>query len=166
MKRTLAVIGLLGFAALVMAARPSPVSQQLDVQVAGQPVRWILPDAGRSGLFTELDGGILNNRACLPLLNGRVTVNPPILVDGGANRVAYTPNVIRLAPLVPINLCVRPAAESPIWDGGCNTLFVDENYGVPYVAGSIINITPESSATHICAVTDAGYLAVGVWGLQ
>ena len=154
MKRALTLASLAGFAALVMAARPGN-EQQLIQQLNGQPSRWTMPDGGRSGVFTVFDGGALNNLAC-------------VNISGATNSAgqAVSANVILLVALGPANVCVRPSVFSPLWDGGCNTIPWDENYGVPVPAGVPQYITPDSAARSLCAVGDAGFLAVPLWTVQ
>ena len=81
MKRALAVSGLLGFAALVMAARPG-TEFQLDTQLNGQNTRWTMADGGKSGIFTQVpDGGALNPSCGCMLINNAKTLICSQLVD-------------------------------------------------------------------------------------
>ena len=176
MRRALAIAGVLGLAALVMAARPGNEFQLIQ-QLNGQPVRWLLPDAGRSGIFSQYDAGTANNFGCVRITPAKTATQLPILPDGGLSPAedggppspvyqTINANVLMLLPLTPVNVCLRPSVLSGVWDGGCNTLPTDENYGVPLAVGVPQYITPDSAATTLCAVTDAGYLAMPVWTVQ
>jgi hypothetical protein len=133
---------------LLMAARPG-TEQQLIQQLNGQPIRVIQADGGAWGIFTQFDGGTANNRACAPLTGLRNNVGATV-----------SANVIMFVPLVPVNVCMAPSINSPLWDGGCNTLPQDMNYGWPLPVNVPQYMTPDGVATAICAVTDAGYLSV------
>lgn len=150
MKRLLTLAAVAVFA---MAARPG-TEQQLIQQLNGQPTRWVLPDGGRSGVFTQFDGGAANNKGCMAL-TGATT-----------SSMSIAPNVLVFVPLVPVNMCERPSSYSTKWDGGCNTLPTDENYGVPLPVNVPQYTSPDSQATALCFVTDAGYLAVPVFFAQ
>lgn len=164
-------------AALLMAARPGN-EFQLQTQLFGQPVRWTMPDGGRSGVFTAVsDGGLLNGTGCMPLYGAKTPTNLPLLPDGGLvpkddggapdpvfNLISA--NVLLVVPLVGVNVCIRPSANSPTWDGGCNATPTSENYGVPLPVGTPQYIVPDSNATSLCAVSDAGTVALPVWTVQ
>lgn len=153
MKRiALAVVTLA--AVVAWAGRPGNESQLVQ-QLNGQPSRWVMPDGGRSGVFTVYDAGTLNNRGCMALTPATNSV-------GGA----VSPNVIVFVPLVPVNVCIRPSVFSPAWDGGCNTIPWDENYGVPLPVGVPQYMTPDNAATSLCAVTDGGFINLPVWTVQ
>lgn len=177
MKRALAVAGLLGLAALVTAARPG-TQLQLDTQLNGQATRWTLADGGKSGIFTNVsDGGLLNGYGCILINNAKTPTNLPILPDGGISPTvdggppapvynSISANVIRLVPLQAVNYCIRPSSISKVWDGGCNAVPVDENYGVPLAAGVAKDVVLDPAATTLCAITDAGTLQLPVWTVQ
>lgn len=152
MKKAL-VISAVAVVAL-MAARPGS-EQQLVQQLNGQPSRWVMPDAGRSGVFTLYDAGTANNRGCMPLTGATNSAGASV-----------SPNVLVFVPLVPVNVCIRPSVFSPVWDGGCTTLPQDENYGLPLPVGVPQYLTPDTSARSLCFVTDGGYLSVPVWTAQ
>lgn len=163
MRKALVIAGLLGFAVLAMAARPGS-EWQLVQQLNGQPTRWRMPDAGLSGMFAASA-----NVACMPLTGG---------TTGGGGRPTKTvmPNVLVIVPLTPGNLCVRPSAASPFWDGGCHAYYPgDENQGVPLAPGVPQYITPDPLVTNpasnqaaagLCFSGDAGSVVVPVWTVQ
>jgi hypothetical protein len=166
MKRALAVVSLLGLAALVMAARPG-TEQQLFVQLNGQPVRWALPDGGRSGAFTIYDAGTANGTACMALTRGTTTCTTYVLPDAGSsNQCPVTPNVLMMVPETPVNYTMRPAQASLYWDGGVNVIDTDENFGVPLQPYVPWFVVPDSAATSLCFASDAGYVRVPVWMMQ
>lgn len=157
MKRALTIIAALAAGVALMAARPG-TEQQLIQQLNGQPTRWVLPDGGRSGVFTEFDGGVGNNFGCMSLTGGKAVIN------GTLQNV--TPNVLVMVALTPSNVCLRPSVSSTVWDGGCNTNPRDENYGVPMPVGVPQYETPDSRATALCVVSDAGIVNFPVWWAQ
>lgn len=154
MKRALFALLLAGVAIASMAARPG-TEQQLVQQLNGQPSRWVMPDGGRSGVFTTYDAGAANNVGCMKLLPATNSV-------GGA----VSPNLLLFVPLTPSNVCIRPSIFSPAWDGGCNTNPADENFGVPLPVGVPQYMTPDNAATSLCVVTDGGFIVVPVWTSQ
>lgn len=153
MKRALAVATLLVVGVLTMAARPGS-EQQLIQQLNGQPVRPVMPDGGAWGIFTTYDAGTLNNFACAPL-------------TGLTNNVgaAVSPNVVLVVPTQQYNVCLAPSINAPMWDGGCNTVQRDFNYGVP-LSPVPQYLTPDSVARTICAVSDAGFISLPLWWAQ
>lgn len=154
MKRVLAIIALLGSGAAMMAARPGS-EFQLVTQLNGQPIRVIMADGGPWGIFTTYDAGTANNFGCAPL-------------TGLTNNVgaAVSANVLVFIPLAQLNVCVMPSVNGPLWDGGCNTLPTNINYGWPVAANVPQYITPDSVATRICAVTDAGFIQLPIGWAQ
>lgn len=153
MKRaSLAAFAVLAVLALT-GARPG-TEQQLVQQLNGQPVRPVMPDGGAWGIFTTYDAGPANNFGCAPLTGLRNNAGGTI-----------SPNLVLLSPQQGINICVAPSINAPMWDGGCNTLPRDYNYGVP-LATVPQYITPDSAARSICAVTDAGFLSLPLWWAQ
>jgi hypothetical protein len=136
---------------LLIAARPQS-DLQLFTQLNGQPVRWRLPDGGSSGLYAasgiayaSLDGGLLNGQA-------------------------FQPNVVLFVPETPTNICIRPSVDSNgrrmAWDGGCNMIAGDENFGVglqPYVPYYFV---PHPNATTIVGVSDAGLVRGALFQMQ
>ncbi len=151
MKRALLIIGLLGLAALVMAARPAS-ELELLTRLNGQPVHWVLPDAGQSGL------GASSGLACITLDGGTLNGNP------------FKPNVLMFLPETPTNICIRPQVDPNgvrlPWDGGCNMAAGDINQGVsvqPYVPYYVV---PHPNANVICGVSDAGMVRVPVYQMQ
>lgn len=155
MKRAtiIAVLSAVMVAAVAYAARPG-TEQQLVQQLNGQPVRVVMPDGGAWGIFTTFDGGTANNFACAPLTGLKNNV--------GANISA---NVVLMVPLAQYNVCVAPSVNAPMWDGGCNTIQRDYNYGLPLPTVPQY-ITPDSVATSICAVSDAGFISLPLWWAQ
>lgn len=151
MKRTLIALAVLFVAALgIAASRPGelPMFQMLN----GQPVRWIQTDGGPSGLFGTPP-------ICIPLAN-----------SGGATGV--TAQVIKLTPDVPINLCVRPAlggdlSAGPVnaWDGGCNAINGDMNFGDPLQPwqAQYVVLSADPLAAYICASGDGGTVRTPVF---
>lgn len=151
MRRVLPAAALLGLAALALGAvRPGelPMFQMLN----GQPVRWIQTDGGPSGFFGTPP-------LCIPLAN-----------SGGASGV--TAQVIKLTPDVPINLCVRPAlggnlnqGELIAWDGGCNTINADINFGDPLQPWQphYVLLKDDPLAAFICATGDGGTVRTPVF---
>ena len=137
-------------AALLMAARPG-TEQQLVQQLNGQPSRFVMVDGGRSGIFETSS----TTARCMPLAGAK-----------NQNNVAIVPNVLLLVPLTAGNLCVRPSVNDAPWDGGCNVIPHDENYGVPLAVGVPQYVTPDSRATHVCFAGDAGSISVPVWWAQ
>jgi len=140
MKRALAALGVvLGLAVLVAAVPnrpggPGPLAQMLN----GQSRRWTLPDGGQS-ILTAASG-----QACAA-------------VTGACS------SVIMFVPEQPINLCVAPvigATGLNVWDGGCNTIDTDPNFGVPLPAWVPQYLTLEQTNTAICASSDAGAFRV------
>lgn len=127
---------------LTAAGRPSG-QLVLDWQLNGQAERWTLPDGGASGLFAS------SGQACAPLAGG-----------------SATPSVILLVPETPTNLCIRPTTTSPDWDGGCNTIDTDVNFGVPLQPWVPQRILLEQRATSICGASDAGIVRVPLWILR
>ena len=149
MKRALLTLSLLGLAVLVMAARPAS-DLQLFTQLNGQPVRWVLPDGGQSGLFTQFDAGAANYVTCAAL-------------DGGSlNGVAFKPNALMFMPEVPVNICIRPQVDmngrQMTWDGGCNGTTNDINGGTAWQAFVPFFAVPHPNAAWFCAFSDAGYV--------
>lgn len=145
MKKLLAVAAL---AVAFMAARPGNEFNLLT-QLNGQPSRWVMPDGGRSGAFSA------TSSACMRLT--------PATNSVGA---AVSPNVVVFIPLTAVNVCIRPSVFSPAWDGGCNTIPGDENYGVPLAAGVPQYFVPDNAATTLCAVSDAGTVVIPAWTVQ
>lgn len=151
------LVAALAVVPFLMGARPG-TEYNLLIQLNGQPTRWVMPDGGRSGVFTAYDGGAANATACMPL-TGATT--------GGG--VPITPNLVLFVPLGAVNFCERPSAISPFWDGGCNGNPLDENFGVPLAALVPQYTTPDSVAStqgKLCFYSDAGYLAVPAWTVQ
>lgn len=152
MKRTLSLLSALGI--VLMAARPG-TELNIVTQLNGQPTRFLLADGGPSGIFTTFDGGVLNSVGCMPL-TGATTL-------GGTTVV---PNVLMVVPATSMALCVRPSPSAPKWDGGCNLSPGDLNYGVPVQAGVPQYLTPSSTATQLCAASDAGQVQLPVWWME
>ena len=153
MRKALMLIAAVGAFLALTAARPGNEAQLIQ-QLNGQPSRPVMPDGGAWGVFTIFDGGPLNNFACAPL-------------TGLVNNVggAISANVLLLSPLSQYNVCVQPSINGPLWDGGCNTIPTDPNYGVPLQAIPQY-VTPDSAARTICAVSDAGSIQMPLWWAQ
>lgn len=140
MKKTL-VISAVAVAAL-MAARPGSEYSMLTL-LNGEEVRWTMADGGQSGMFGT-------GQQCMPV----------------ASLPAAANSTVEVVPTVPINLCERSTSAFPPWDGGCNTIAGDINFGVPlqpYVSKWILL---RSSTTHLCQVTDAGTAVTPVFSMQ
>lgn len=151
MKRALAVIALLGLAALTMAARPG-TEFDLLTRLNGQPARWVLPDAGRSILSAS------SGKACATL-------------SGTDQRGAsFTPTVVLLMPETPMNVCIKPSVSpngvTQPWDGGCNTIVGDENYGVAIQPFVPYYFVPQSAATAVCAASDGGTVQGALYDMR
>ena len=143
----------------LMATRPGN-EYQLFIQLNGQPMRWRLPDAGQSGIFTTFDAGAGNASGCMTLRGG--VVRGP----GDGAPWAFTPSTVVIVASTPINLCVRPSAQAPYWDGGCSTSDTDENFGVPLQPNVPQYVTVDTNATAICAASDAGFILAPIFGVQ
>jgi hypothetical protein len=152
--RALALVALLSLGALLMAARPG-TEQQLVQQLNGQPVRPVMADGGPWGIFTTYDAGTANNFGCAPLTGLRNNVGASV-----------SANVLVFIPLQPLNVCVMPSVNGPLWDGGCTTIPNDINYGWPVAAGVPQYITPDSVANTICVVSDAGFISLPIGWAQ
>lgn len=141
MKRILATIASLAIGVVLMAARPGSEFELLT-RLNGQPALWVLPDAGRSQLRAS------SGKACAAL-------------SGTDQRGAsFTPTVVMLVPEVPLNVCIQPhvmpnGVTQP-WDGGCNTIVGDENYGVAIQPWQPFFFVPQPQATAVCAASDGG----------
>lgn len=147
-------------AAVLMAARPG-TEQQLVQQLNGQPSRFYQRDGGVSGIVTQFDGGAANDRGCMPLFDATAMIN--------GTRTPITPNVLLVQPIRDVNVCVRPSANSTAWDGGCNYIPTDENYGAFFAAKVPQYVTPDGLAAqkgYICAIGDAGSLNIPIWWAQ
>lgn len=140
----------IGLAATARAARPAP--DELIQQLNGQPTRWLMPDGGASGVFTTSDGGTANQTACM-LLTGATSLSGKTI----------TPNVLVFVPMQPENFCVQPSSIAPSWDGGCNAVPTDVNYGTPVQVGVPQYITPDVAATRLCFTTDGGSISQPVF---
>lgn len=151
MKRALAVAAVVAAGLALSGARPGDLFT-LSQQLNGQPVRFVQADAGRSGVYSSGSTG------CMPLFDAGQII--------GGSLKAFSPNVLLFIPKVPGNLCLRPSSFSTSWDGGCNHIPSDENYGVPLPAFVPQYLTPDVRATHLCYVTDAGAMAEAVWTVQ
>lgn len=153
MKR-LALVAATLLALAAWAARPG-TEQQLVQQLNGQPVRPVMADGGAWGIFATYDAGTANSLGCAPL-------------TGLTNNVggAVTPNLIVFMPLAPLHICVMPSVNNPMWDGGCDFATRSRNYGMPVATGVPQYITPDSAATRICAVSDAGFVELPLWWAQ
>lgn len=145
MKKLLAVTAL-GVA--FMAARPGNEFNLLT-QLNGTPSRWVTPDGGRSGAFSS------TSSACFRLTPATNSVNG-----------AVSPNVVVVVPLTAGNICIRPSVFSPVWDGGCNTIPGDENYGLPLQAGVPFYFVPDNAATTACVMSDAGTVTAPAFTVQ
>jgi hypothetical protein len=141
-------------AGVTLAARPG-TEQQLIQQLNGQPVRVKMADGGAWGIFTQYDGGSANSFGCAPMTG--LTSN-----TGGA----VSANVVVFVPLVPVNVCMMPSVNGRAWDGGCNAIPTDLNYGMPLTTGVPQYMTPDSVATSICAVSDAGFVSMPMMWAQ
>lgn len=141
MKRLALIAGLV-LGAVAFAGRPG-TEYQLLINLNGEEVRWTMGDGGQSGLFGT-------GRVCMPVSE----------LPAGAN------STIEVMPTVPINLCERSTTAVPRWDGGCNGVTGDPNYGVQLQAFVPKFATLRSSTTHLCAVSDAGVVIAPVFSLQ
>ena len=136
---------------LLIAARPQS-DLQLFTQLNGQPVRWQLPDAGQSGLY------VASGVSCMTLDSGTLGGQP------------FKPNVVMLVPETPMNVCVRPMVDSNgvrlPFDGGCNLIEGDINFGVAIQPNLPHFIVLHPNATTICGVSDAGIVRSPVFQMQ
>lgn len=141
MKRALLILGgIAGLLMLVAAGRP-PSDLQLFTMLNGQPARWVMSDAGRSGMYAASG-------------------------QGCATMGSSTPSVVKLKGRGSFNVCVRPSAIWPTWDGGCSLDETDLNFGDEVQARTDHYIVLEPTVTHICAVSDAGTVNVTAWRMQ
>lgn len=143
---------LMVLAPLLLAARPGS-EWNLVQQLNGQPVRLIMADGGLSGAF-----GGATTQACMPLTGLK-----------NASGTTQNANVFMFMSIAgTVNFCIRPSIAFPTWDGGCNTGAAgqnDLNYGTPIAPNVPQYFTPDSRATHFCAVGDAG-IQVPVWWVE
>jgi hypothetical protein len=122
-------------AAVALAASRPPSDFALNLMLYGHPTRFVMADGGVSGMYgTGLQ--------CMPITGGKV-----YLLEGHTN----------------FNLCVRPTPDGVTWDGGCNHVIGDLNFGTELPARTPQYVTPWESATHFCQVTDAGTGSTAVW---
>lgn len=131
-------------AAFVALAATRPGSEFIMLtDLNGQEVRWTMADGGPSGMFGT-------GQQCMPLAQLPAAANSTIEVMPGA----------------PINLCVRSAFSAPSWDGGCNGIATDPNFGVPLQPFVPKFMLLSSTATHLCQVSDAGTGVTSVFSMQ
>jgi hypothetical protein len=142
MRNLLAVLGVLLAGLALAAGRPG--SEFATVQLLnGQWRRWTLPDAGQSQLSAA------SGQTCADL------------TGSGAQ-------VLLIIPDGPLNVCVQPNTGVDgglnVWDGGCNTIEADPNFGLPvqpYGTGKTVILDP--IANSICAASDAGVVHASLW---
>lgn len=129
-------------AAVALAARPAS-EFQMFMLLNGQPARWTMTDGGQSGLYAS------SGTACAPLSGGSASI-------------------IKLTPNGPLNLCVRPTTTGggKDWDGGCNTIAGDVNFGDPVPALTAHYVLLDPAATHVCGVSDAGVIQTAIFRMQ
>ena len=146
MKKLLAVM--VGLAALGALAVSRPGNEYLLLTLLnGQENRWGMSDGGVSGMYGT-------GQQCMPLAGVPVSSN----------------GVLEVMPTVPINLCMRSTAllQGPggtTWDGGCNAIAGDINFGVP-LQPYVPKFVSIGTATHLCQVSDGGTAATPVFALQ
>jgi hypothetical protein len=150
-KRALIAFALAGFFGFVLggirtaeAATPRrPGSEFATVQMLnGSPHRWTLPDAGQSIIVAAASA------------------------QGCADITGACSSVLMFVPNVAVNICAAPITGGTglnVWDGGCNTIDTDPNFGVPLPAGVPQYLTLDPLTTQVCAVSDAGALRVPFW---
>lgn len=151
MRKALAITAALVAGVALMAARPGS-ELELLTRLNGQPARWVLPDAGRSVLYAA------SGRACAALSG----------TDQSGK--AFTPTMVMLVPEVPMNVCIKPYVTpngvTQPWDGGCNTIVGDENYGVALQPFVPFYFVPQAQATVICAVSDGGVVQGALYDMR
>jgi hypothetical protein len=140
MKRVLQVIGGLAVLATLFAATRPASEFSLVMQLNGMPIRWQLPDGGMSGLFGA-------GQQCADLSSGQGTAVQTVLI----------------VPEQTMNLCIRPDAVNQAWDGGCNAIDQDINFGVPLGAWVPQYVVLDAKANSICGVSDAGTFRAPMW---
>ncbi len=148
-----ALVAAVALAALAAwAARPA-TELDLLTRLNGQPARWVLPDAGRSMLKAA------SGMACAALTGGT-----------DQRGASFTPSVILISPEVPLNVCIKPyVAPNGVtqpWDGGCNTIVGDENYGTPIQPWQGFYFVPQAQATTLCAVSDGGVVQATLYDMR
>lgn len=142
MRTLLKPIAFAVFAIAFMAARPGN-EYLLLLNLNGEEVRWVMADGGVSGMYGS-------GQQCMPV----------------AQLPAACNSTIEVVPTAPINLCERSTSVGQGWDGGCNTIVGDMNFGIPlqpYVSKFIVL---RSQTTHLCQAGDAGSVVTPVFGLQ
>lgn len=142
-----AVVGFIaGDVSTAEAATPRPPTEFAQVQTLnGVPRRWTLPDGGQSILIAA------SGQACADLTGSNCAV-------------------LMFEPEMPVNVCVGPmkvnqanATSLNVWDGGCNTIDTDPNFGVPLQAWVPQYMTLEPTNNTICAAADAGAFRMPLW---
>lgn len=137
---------------VLLAARPQ-TELDLLTRLNGVPVRWTMLDGGQSGLFSTT-GGLV----CSPLTGTDV------------KGVSFRATVVKLVPLAPMNVCVRPyvmpnGVQQP-WDGGCNGISGDSNFGDSIIAGAPYYFVPQPENAYVCAVSDAGVVMGALYDMR
>ncbi len=146
MKRPLAIVGVLLAAVALAAVTGSGASGRIGgefpmlLQLNGTPNRWVLPDGGRSGIWAA------SGQACADL------------AGSGAQAVMIITGT-------PTNLCFQPSTVNPLWDGGCNTIDTDQNFGVPVQAWVPQYVVLDPAAQYICGASDAGVVRAPIFRL-
>jgi hypothetical protein len=140
----IALVGAMVLGVLALAAAPSlpgrPGSEFSLVQMLnGTNVRWYLFDGGVSQL--QSTGG---------------TIAYLLLADSGAQ-------VVKVCPLTPMNLCVKPTTTDPTWDAGCSATTGDYNFGEPMAPFVCKSIVLDPQAMWIAAMSDSGIVNAAVF---
>lgn len=138
----LAVLILAAGAALLGATFNRPYNDlQLFTMLNGQPIRFVMPDGGASGMF-----------------------------GSGQQCMAVTPgDVMKLTPPAAIYLCLpSPTAAGGtgvVWDGGCNSTATDMNMG-DYIGSNVEHYVVNKDATFMCQMPVTGSVSTPVFRLQ
>lgn len=123
-----------------------PAANQTPIPLNGIPHRWTLPDAGQSILISGSTA-----QACIDL-------------------TGVCSSTLMFEPEQTVNVCFAPqtgATGLNVWDGGCNAIDSDPNFGVALGAWSINFALLEDNKTNsMCAISDAGGFRIPVWCMK
>lgn len=135
MRKALTAVAVLLAMGALMALTPVSTEFQMLRLLNGEEVRWVMTDGGRSGMYGT-------GLTCMPL----------------AELPAAANGVVELVTNSPINLCERSTSlrDGRVWDGGCNTIAGDINFGLPVQPYIPKFIVLRSGTTHLCQATDGG----------
>lgn len=141
-------------APLLMAAGRPGTELNLLTGLNGEEVRWTMFDGGQSGMYGS-------GLQCMPV----------------ADLPAAANGVVELQPLQPIVLCERSTTRLPVmaadggvlvprWDGGCNQIVGDPNFGVQLQPSAPKYVVLRADTTHLCQASDAGTANTAVFAVQ